>query len=98
MNSPVAIPSTPLRRRRDVIAQRVGETAVLVNLRSNRIYELNATGARVWELLETETTVEHVVEALTLEFEAPRVSLAEEVAQIVSDLRREGLVEDTRHA
>lgn len=73
----------------------MGETAVLVNLTSNRIYELNATGARVWELLDTGTTVERVVETLILEFEAP---VADEVSHIVADLLREGLVEDARDA
>ena len=94
----VSTPNQGLRRRRDVIAQRVGETAVLVHLTSNRIYELNATGARVWELLDQVTTLEHVVATLTREFDDPATSLADEVSHIMSDFVREGLVEDARDA
>ena len=85
--------SAPLRRREDVIAQRVGETAVLVNLSSNRIYQLNATGARVWELLAAAPSLEGLVGELSHEFEIDREALEGEVAQIVGEFAREGLVE-----
>ncbi len=89
--SPLNHPS--LRRRDDVIAQRVGDTAVLVNLSSNRIYELNATGARVWELLGTASSVEALVCELANEFDIERPALEGEVLQIVDEFAREGLVE-----
>jgi hypothetical protein len=92
---PVMTHSTPraLRRRPDVIAQRVGETAVLVQLASNRIYELNATGARVWELLAEADSIDGLVSRLEAEFEIDHDGLAAEVSRIVSDLVTEGLVE-----
>ena len=82
-----------LRRRPDVIAQRVGETAVLVQLASNRIYELNATGARIWELLAEADSIEGLVSRLEVEFEIDHDGLATEVSRVVSDLVKEGLVE-----
>ena len=36
----------------DVVARRVDDEVVLVNLQTNRIFALNSTGARFWELLE----------------------------------------------
>ena len=35
----------------EVISKRLGETSVLVDVRTTRIFELNRTGTRVWELL-----------------------------------------------
>jgi hypothetical protein len=35
----------------DVVAQRVQDEVVLVNLRTNEIYTLNRTAARAWELI-----------------------------------------------
>jgi hypothetical protein len=35
----------------DVVAQRVQDEVVLVNLRTNEIYTLNKTAARAWELI-----------------------------------------------
>ena len=82
-----------IRRRPDVVARRVGETAVLVHLGSNRIYELNDTGARIWELTADGATIEGLVDRLEHEFEVDRGELASEVARIVDDLVREGLFE-----
>jgi hypothetical protein len=40
-----------LRPHPDVVAQRLGEEVALVNLQTNRIFELNRTGACLWDLL-----------------------------------------------
>jgi hypothetical protein len=86
-------PVVSVRRRPDVVARRVGETAVLVHLGSNRIYELNDTGARIWELTADGATVGGLVDRLEREFDVDRGQLASEVALIVDDLVREGLFE-----
>jgi Coenzyme PQQ synthesis protein D (PqqD) len=36
----------------DVVGRRLADRFVLVNLRTNRIYELNTTASVLWELLE----------------------------------------------
>jgi hypothetical protein len=81
-----------------VVARRVGQTAVLVHLGSNRIYELNDTGARIWELASEGATVEGLIDRLEREFDVDRGQLASEVAVIVNDLVREGLFEDRSDA
>jgi hypothetical protein len=35
----------------DVIAQRLGDSIILVHMQTDKIFELNRTGARLWELL-----------------------------------------------
>jgi hypothetical protein len=87
-----------IRRRPDVVARRVGETAVLVHLGSNRIYELNDTGTRIWELAGDGATVDGLIDRLEREFNVDRGQLASEVAMIVDDLVREGLFEDRSDA
>ncbi|HEX7084814.1 MAG TPA: PqqD family protein [Vicinamibacterales bacterium] len=87
-----------IRRRADVIAQQVGDTAVLVNLSSNRIYELNASGARVWELLDTARSVEAIVGEIAQEFELSPDVVRADVAPLVDEFVREGLIEhDPQH-
>ena len=39
------------RQGRDAVSNRLGDGGVVVNLRTNRIFELNATGMRAWELI-----------------------------------------------
>jgi Coenzyme PQQ synthesis protein D (PqqD) len=98
MRHPVADPAVSVRRRPDVVARRVGETAVLVHLGSNRIYELNDTGARIWELASEGSTVQCLIDRLEREFDVDRGQLASEVMGIVGDLVGEGLFEDRSNA
>ncbi len=87
-----------IRRRADVIAQQVGDTAVLVNLSSNRIYELNASGARVWELLDTARSVEAIIGEIAEEFALSPDVVRDDVAPLVAEFVREGLIEnDPQH-
>src|SRR5689334_8572974 len=79
-----------LRPAADVVARRLGDSAVLIRLNTNRIYELNATGARVWELLSEGATRERVVDTLNQEFDDPGIGDA--VDQLIAVLRSEGLV------
>ena len=83
-----------LRRRGDVIAQQVGETAVLVNLSSNRIYELNASGARVWDLLSTARSLDALVGEIAEEFALSPEVVRADVAPLVAEFVREGLIEN----
>ena len=81
---------TVLRPAADVIARRLGDSAVLIRLNTSRIYELNATGARIWELLAEGATREQVVDALGREFDEEGIGAA--VDELIGVLRAEGLV------
>ena len=100
MSHSTARSTASVRRRPDVVVRRVGETAVVVHLGSNRIYELNDTGARVWELARDSdgVTVDTLIDRLQREFDGDRSQLAAEVAGIVDDFVREGLFEDRSDA
>ena len=75
----------------DLIARRVGDTMVLIRLNTNRIYELNATGARIWELLKDGMTRTQVVETLATEFDASRDEIQVAVDDLLDSLQRQEL-------
>jgi hypothetical protein len=76
----------------DVVARRLGDSAVLIRLTTNRIYELNETGARVWEMLQGGLSVDTTIDTLAREFAAARPVIANEVEQLLQKLSAEGLV------
>lgn len=53
---------------------------------------LNATGAYIWELLETEQTVESLVEALTARYDVTREKAKEDVEAFVAKLKPTGAI------
>jgi len=76
----------------DVVSRRVGDVAVLVRLTTNRIYELNETGARLWELASAGVTRDEILRQLTREFDADSAVVANEVDDLLEMFRAEGLL------
>jgi len=82
-----------LRQSPDVVSNRLGEGGVVVNLRTNRIFELNATGMRAWELMAECQGVQDIARRLQDEFAADPDLVLAELQQLVADLAREGLID-----
>jgi coenzyme PQQ synthesis protein D (PqqD) len=76
----------------DVVWRRVGEEAVLVDLKTNRIYSLNDTGARLWELISAGHDRAAVETALIEEFDVEESELRRQVAAGLEQLAKAGLV------
>jgi hypothetical protein len=89
---PFLLSSMPFAPSPDTVSRRLGDTAVLIRLTTNRIYELNATGARVWDLVQADCSVDDIVNTLAGEFEGPRGIIRRDVESILDELMSEGLV------
>ena len=72
----------------DLVFRRMGEEMVLVHLPSDRIYVLNTTGARIWELLLETADLETVKARLLEEFEGSPEAIEAELATFVTELER----------
>ncbi len=92
-----AMPPTPpahtvLRLNPDVVAQRMEEAVVLVHLKTNRIYELNRTGAVFWELLAAGYDRAAVQAQMGRRFAVNATMLEGEIDRLVVHLLTEGLI------
>jgi hypothetical protein len=76
----------------DVIAKRLDETSVLVHIPTNRIFELNETGTRVWEMIGESLNRDQIVRRLADEFDVEEARAAGEVNELLTRLRNEGLL------
>jgi hypothetical protein len=81
-----------LRPSPGVVARDMGGSAVLVHLESNRIFELNATGARVWSLLEQGVHRDEILARLQQEFQVSSDDVAATVDDLLASLEREHLI------
>jgi hypothetical protein len=88
--------SAVYRQSDQVVASRLGEGGVLVHLKTNRIFELNETGIRIWELLGQGMPVADIVAALQQEFEVDEPSAHAETRALLDALEGEGLVDADR--
>jgi hypothetical protein len=89
-------PDTKLETNPDVVARRLGDELVLVHLGTNRIFRLNHTAARLWELISENvaTTDAALHDALRAEFDVGEEELRGEIAGTLERLKRQELVRD----
>jgi coenzyme PQQ synthesis protein D (PqqD) len=78
----------------DVVWKDVDGDVVLVHLQTNRIYELNRTGARLWALLNEGKSVDEAEKILTEEFAVDEETAHTETTALLEDLLRQQLVEE----
>jgi len=76
----------------EVIMKRLDEAAILVNIATNRIFELNETGTRVWELLDQGLDADRIALHLVDEFDVEDARAASEVKNLLLRLQTEGLL------
>jgi Coenzyme PQQ synthesis protein D (PqqD) len=84
--------STALRLNPDVIAKRLDQATVLVHISTNCIFELNETGARVWDLLGQGLDPDCIVRHLVDEFNVDDARAADEVKKLLVQLQTAGLL------
>jgi hypothetical protein len=81
-----------VRRQNDVVSRKVGDRLVVVNLQTNRIYELNPTASRLWELLETGRDRDELEQAMLEEFDVRESDLSVNLDETLTLLSSEGLI------
>ncbi len=77
----------------DVVAQRVQDEVVLVNLRTNEIYTLNRTAARAWELIAEGRDRSGVEAGLASEFGVDGAEAGDELDGLLDELVEKELIQ-----
>ncbi len=76
----------------EVTFQKLDDATVIVHLGTGRIHHTNATGSRIWELLDAGRPLGEIVATLESEFEAPPEQLQREVADFIDKLSEERMI------
>ena len=84
-----------LKPAAQVLSRQMNGGAVLVDLDSNRIFELSETGARVWALLSEGLDRAQILERLVAEYDVPRDRAATELNELLSQLAGARLLRDS---
>jgi hypothetical protein len=85
--------SRPLRRQ-DVLAQKAGDTLVLLTPDTGEYYTLNEVGARIWELVDGTVTVAEIAGVLAEEYEAPIEQIQADTLELLAELAAETFIRD----
>ncbi len=93
MDPTAASPEFPVRPRAGVVFRMLDDGGVLVHLSNNRVFELNTTGATIWDLVARGAGEAEVLDALVDAFDVDRDTARRECRELLAALVREGLVE-----
>jgi len=84
--------SSPIVPTKGVVSKPVGDAVVLVHVASNRIFELNESGARIWALVEGGASRDEICRRLREEFETDGGNVDASVDDLLADLASQGLI------
>jgi hypothetical protein len=76
----------------DVVAERLGDDLVLVHLKTNKIYELNSTATRIFELAKAGHDRAGIETQLLAEYAVDQPALAENLEAALARLVELGLL------
>lgn len=76
----------------EVLSQEVNGETVLLDLEGESYFGLNEVGTRIWQLLQTDITIEEALDTLTGEYDVSRVQLECDVGALLDKLAEAGLV------
>jgi hypothetical protein len=76
----------------DVVLQVIGEDALVLKLDRESVFSLNATGARIVQLLDGERTAADVVDVVAAEYGVSPEEISREVLALLGQLAARDLV------
>lgn len=80
----------------DVIASRLEDEVVILDLKSGVYHGLEAVGARIWELIDPTTPVHAIRDSLLDEYEVEPARCEQDLLALLDELNSHGLLE-VRH-
>lgn len=82
----------------EVTFQELGDETVLVHLGTGKIHHTNATGGRVWALLQEGLGTEEILGRLDGEFESTSEKLRADVEEFIQILATEKIIQNAGQA
>lgn len=76
----------------DVLARKVDEETVMLDLANGTYFGLDPVGTRIWELLSEGKTLAEICDAMTDEYEVSRENIELDVMNLVEELANRGLI------
>ena len=87
--------STVFRHVDDIRYRIIDDEAVVIRQEAGEVMGLNPTGARLLELIDSEKSVEGLVDAMSEEFQMERAELERDVFRFLQELWEAGVIEES---
>lgn len=78
---------------KDQVSADLGEEAVMLNLKSGVYFGLDPVGTRIWNLLQSPTSVMEIRDALVKEYDVDPERCEKDILDLAQEMAEKGLVE-----
>lgn len=82
-----------VRRQADWVVAKVGDEAVMMNVRRTENIGLDEVGVQIWEAIESPRSVDEICDHLMTRFDVTLELCRAEVERFVGEMREHGIVE-----
>jgi hypothetical protein len=79
-----------------ILARRMDAGAILMNTASGDCFELNAVGARVWDLIGRGYALEAILDQVVSTYAIDRATARDDLQRLIGELAQKGIVRITR--
>lgn len=77
---------------KSVMARRVGDEVIVLDLTGGEYFGLPDAGARIWELLLDGKSLMQAADAIANEYDVDRATAEDDVIRLITELRDKGLL------
>jgi hypothetical protein len=77
---------------KEVLSQELNGETVLLDLQGESYFGLNEVGARIWQLIQSEHTVDETLNTLSDEYDVSWEQLESDVGKLLNKLTETGLI------
>ena len=89
-------PTARVRLAKDVLMQKVGDDAILLNLNTENYFALDEVGTRIINTLQESDSVAQAVQKLVGVYEVDEGTLTKDVVRLVEECEQHGLLHITQ--
>lgn len=88
-------PTARVRLAKDVLIQKVGDDAILLNLNTENYFTLDEVGSRMINTLQESDSVKQAIQKLVEIYEVDETKLTSDAIRLVEECEQHGLLEIT---
>jgi hypothetical protein len=81
-----------IAKRAEIVSGKIDDELIMMSIESGKYHTLNATGGRIWALLDKPQTVSELCAALTGEFKTAPAVCQKEVMDFITQLAAREIV------
>lgn len=70
----------------------LGDEKVILDLEKGKYYGLNPVGVRIWEIIQTPTSIRNIVSTITSDYNIRRSRCLEKISPFLENLRKNDLI------